>query len=333
VTNPRFFSLNTLKMASYQWGTATPPRILGDTFTSSTRVSVLKPDSTLGNYTTWKTVAKVVATSNVASIVGVQTIDGVTLSLGDKVLLAGQTSGVNNGLYIVKLNTWEYAGDFPLGEDAAGLTVLINQGTVNANTIYVCTNHIGAGIIGTNSLVFSYMIGLNGVVGPATSVDGSVPVFSGTTGHILADATNVGISGGVLTAASGLTATTGNVTATAGNVVVSTATNGVNLTKGTVTIANFAAGAASVTARQGIITITDASLAGDAVGTIVVTATGMVAATDLILVGVNARSATDGGPVLQVTARTAPNSFTIVCKNADDATGMTGSMNIGYVIM
>lgn len=224
-------------MSTFQWQGAAPPTLLGDTFTATTRVSVIKPDATLGNYTTWKTVAKVVATTNVVTV-GVQTVDGVTLALGDKVLLAGQTSGVNNGLYIVKLNNWEYSGDFPLGQDAAGLTVLINQGTVNADTIFVCTNAIGAGIIGTNSLVFSYMSGLNAVVGPASSVDNSVPVFSGTTGHVLADATNVSISGGVLTAANGLTATTGNIVATAGAVSAGTtvtAGTGISATTGNIT--------------------------------------------------------------------------------------------------
>jgi len=167
------------------WGSAVPPNILGDSFNSASRVDVLKPYTTLGNYTTWKTVAVAVATSNVASPVGLLTIDGVTLALGNKVLLTAQTNPVSNGLYVVTLNNWELAKDFPLGQDASGLTVLINQGTVNANTIYVCTNDVGAGIIGTNSLTFSYFAGLNGVTGPSTSTNDAIAVFNGTTGNKL----------------------------------------------------------------------------------------------------------------------------------------------------
>ncbi len=208
--------------------------------------------------------------------------------------------------------------------------------TLEVQTLKVEDNVIVDGDITCNSLTATTTVTAGTAVIAGTTVTAGTGITA-TTGNIAASAgavsANTTVSAGTtVTAGTGLTVTTGNATVSAGDVIITAASTGLTLTKGTQTIANFAAGAASVTARQGFITITDATLVGDAIGTITVTATGLVGSGNLIFIGINSRSATDGGPVLQVTARST-NTFTIVCKNADDAIAMTGSMVIGYIIM
>jgi hypothetical protein len=324
-------------MASYQWNGAIPPGILGDTFTSTTRVSAIKPDGTLGPYTTWKTVAKVVATSNVTTT-GVQTVDSVLLAVGDKVLLTNQTSAINNGLYIVDLNAWQLAPDFPLGSDAAGLTVLINQGTINADTVYVCTNAIGAGIVGTNNLTFSYLTGLNGVTGPATSVNNSVPVFNGTNGHVLADNTLVTISGGVLTAASGLTATAGNVVATAGNVVATVGNvTGVGLqysSKGSYNQATNTTTDVPITTNAGTVTTQSFTLAVNTSSSFHLTGSVILSTSQIMLtkVSYSGIGGTNGVPEISV-ASVSAGTATITVSNYSTLNALAGTLTFNYIIV
>lgn len=54
---------------------------------------------------------KVATTSNVADRSGEQTIDGVSLTVGSRVLLAGQTTPSQNGIYIVGAGAWAIAPD------------------------------------------------------------------------------------------------------------------------------------------------------------------------------------------------------------------------------
>jgi hypothetical protein len=61
------------------------------------------------------------ATVKVASIEGnlvlsgLQTIDGIALSAGDKVLAASQTTGSQNGIYAVAAGAWVKDADLPVG--------------------------------------------------------------------------------------------------------------------------------------------------------------------------------------------------------------------------
>lgn len=54
---------------------------------------------------------RVVADTNVA-LSGTQTIDGVVLGVGDRVLCIGQTTGSENGIYVVAAAAWARSGDF-----------------------------------------------------------------------------------------------------------------------------------------------------------------------------------------------------------------------------
>jgi len=110
----------------------------------------------------------VVATSNI-TLSGVQTIDGVSLSADDRVLVAGQSTASQNGIYkVVSGGSWTRADDLAAGVDAAGAFTFIEEGTANAENGYVCTSDKGSAVVGTNNLTFAQFSG----AGQITAGDG-----------------------------------------------------------------------------------------------------------------------------------------------------------------
>jgi hypothetical protein len=81
-------------------------------------------------------VCGVVSTSNI-TLSGEQTIDGISTSLYELILVAGQTDKKDNGVYILSAGTWEIWQGM-----TAGQLCLILDGTVNKNTIWKNTNNI-----------------------------------------------------------------------------------------------------------------------------------------------------------------------------------------------
>lgn len=92
-----------------------------------------------------------VATSTVIALSGLQTIDGVSLVAGDEVLQAQTTAIVNNGIWVVASGAWTRSTQMPTGSDASKAKIFVLQGTLNAGTIWTCTNATGS-LVGTASL-------------------------------------------------------------------------------------------------------------------------------------------------------------------------------------
>jgi len=95
------------------------------------------------------------------------TIDGVTLSTNDRVLVKDQSTASQNGIYIVGSSPAR-ADDLAAGADAAGMFTFIEQGTVNADNGFVCTSNKGSAVVGTNNLTFAQFSG----AGQITTADG-----------------------------------------------------------------------------------------------------------------------------------------------------------------
>lgn len=79
---------------------------------------------------------RAVATANVASLTGAQTVDGVSLIAGDRVLLTAQTTTTANGVYNVSAGAWTRTtieGAAP-GELEGGALWLVTEGTTNTGT-------------------------------------------------------------------------------------------------------------------------------------------------------------------------------------------------------
>jgi hypothetical protein len=118
--------------ATYDW-------VIAQVQASATGISVKDP-------------VRVVATANVNVGTGtLLTIDGVTLVAGDRVLLTGQTSAIQNGVYIAATGAWSRALPEDTGSELKGAFWLVNEGTSNARTQWIVNNST-APLVGTDAI-------------------------------------------------------------------------------------------------------------------------------------------------------------------------------------
>jgi hypothetical protein len=92
---------------------------------------------------------QVVTTTDI-TLSGLQTIQGVALVDGDRVLAAGQTVGTNNGIWIVAAGAWTRSVDMSAGTAALGVYTFVELGTY-IHTGWECTT---VGNVGAVALTF-----------------------------------------------------------------------------------------------------------------------------------------------------------------------------------
>lgn len=95
----------------------------------------------------------VAATTASISLSGEQTVDGVACVTGDRVLVKNQSSGIENGIYVVDTGSWTRALDFDGSLDVVkGTIVTASGGSVNANTLWRVST--SSPVVGTSSIAF-----------------------------------------------------------------------------------------------------------------------------------------------------------------------------------
>ena len=143
------------------------------------------------------------------------TLDGVTLATGNKVLVKDQTDATENGIYnVVASGTATRDTDYDTVAELAGQLVIVQEGSTNADKIFLCTTD-NSGSIGSVNIVFTIVqpsnvgdVTLNGVqtltnktltspvISDIVSVsNGNISVLPNGTGKVLLDGD--GSSGGV----------------------------------------------------------------------------------------------------------------------------------------
>lgn len=87
----------------------------------------------------WKDSVRVATTANI-TLSGTQTVDGVSLSAGNRVLVKDQSTASENGIYTVAAGSWSRTVDADAdAEVTTGLTVFISEGTAASNTVWSLT--------------------------------------------------------------------------------------------------------------------------------------------------------------------------------------------------
>jgi hypothetical protein len=101
----------------------------------------------------WKEAVKVATTANVNINSPGATIDGVTLSTGDRVLLMGQTDPKQNGIYVFNgaSNPLTRAPDANTGSELTGAVVIVLEGSYAGTTWRQVTVNP---VIGTDNIVW-----------------------------------------------------------------------------------------------------------------------------------------------------------------------------------
>ena len=115
-----------------------------------------------------------VATTANITLSAPQTIDGIAVAAGDRVLVKNQTTTAQNGIYIVAAGAWTRALDMDIWAEVPGTYVFAEKGTTLADTGWVCTADI-SGTLGTTAIPWIQFAG-------AGTYTGTAPItVSGTT--------------------------------------------------------------------------------------------------------------------------------------------------------
>lgn len=95
----------------------------------------------------------VVATTANITLSGAQTIDGVAVIAGDRVLVKDQSTAADNGIYVVASGAWTRASDANTATEVQGAVVSTQSGTANGDTTWRQT--ADAITLGSTALVWS----------------------------------------------------------------------------------------------------------------------------------------------------------------------------------
>lgn len=222
----------------------------------------------------WKMAVRAASTANgtlASAYENGDTLDGVTLVTGDRILLKNQSTAAENGAYTVNVSgAPTRCTDSDSAAELKGATYTVLEGTVNADKVYrLVTDSV---TLGSTSLSFTEIGGAGGTYTAGDGLTDTASTFSVNTGtasatlleksggsvRVSADASGAGLTGGggsalAVGAGTGITVNANDValaagvagaglTHTAGVLDVATGA-GLEISSDTVRIAAAAAGA------------------------------------------------------------------------------------------
>ena len=136
----------------------------------------------------------VAATTANITLSAPQTIDGIALIAGDRVLVKDQTAASANGIYVVAAAGWTRASDADTFADLVSAFVFVERGTVNADRGYVCTVDSG-GTLGSTNVTFAQFSGAGTyLAGNGLTLTGNSFSVTGTANRITVSGSGVDIA-------------------------------------------------------------------------------------------------------------------------------------------
>lgn len=146
----------------------------------------------------WKASVRVATTANGALSTAYEngdTVDGVTLATGDRILLKNQSTGSENGIYTVNASgSPTRATDADSNSEVSGgMAVFVEEGTTNADSGWVLTNN-GSVTLGTTALTFTQFNGVSLTAGAGLTQTGNTLDVVGTADRITVNANDVDIA-------------------------------------------------------------------------------------------------------------------------------------------
>jgi hypothetical protein len=135
------------------------------------------------------------ATTAGITLSGEQTIDGVSVVAGDRVLVKNQGTGSENGIYVASASGWSRADDANISaEVTAGMFTFVAEGTVNADSGWVLTTN-DAITLGTTALAFAQFSGAGQITaGAGLTKNGNTLDAVGTADRITVNADSIDIA-------------------------------------------------------------------------------------------------------------------------------------------
>jgi hypothetical protein len=141
-----------------------------------------------------KASVKVATTANI-TLSGTQTIDGVSLSAGERVLVKNQSAGEENGIYVVAAGVWGRSPDADTSAKVtSGMFTFVEEGTSNADSGWVLTTN-GVIVLGTTPLAFAQFSGAGQIIaGNGLTKTGNTLDVGGTADRITVGTDTVDIA-------------------------------------------------------------------------------------------------------------------------------------------
>ncbi len=107
----------------------------------------------LSSAAAFKGPCRVASLSNL-TLSGLQTVDGVSLVAGDRVLVRSQSDTTENGIYVVSASNWRRAKDFNGSRDVTkGTRVNVVEGSTQAGRTYAVSSEAPV-VVGTDDINF-----------------------------------------------------------------------------------------------------------------------------------------------------------------------------------
>lgn len=140
------------------------------------------------------------STANISLSSAPSSLDGVTLSASNRVLLKNQTTSSENGIYVFASTgaAFTRSPDMNTWAEVPAAYIWIEEGSTNADTAYICTSNPG-GTLNTTAITWS-------LFSSAASISASAPItFSGNnisialSTRIVLNGSNIDLQTGVVT--------------------------------------------------------------------------------------------------------------------------------------
>ena len=149
-----------------------------------------------------KASCRVTTTANI-SLSGTQTIDGIAVIAGDRILVKDQSTTSQNGIYVVAAGAWSRSTDADSWTELVSAFTFVEQGTSQANNGYTCTVAAG-GTLDTTAVTWVQFSGAGQITAGAglTKTGNTLDVVTASSARIVVNADNIDL------ATTGVTATT-----------------------------------------------------------------------------------------------------------------------------
>ena len=135
------------------------------------------------------------ATTANITLSGAQTIDGVSVIAGDRVLVKDQSTASTNGIYVAAASTWSRATDADVDAEVhAGMFTFVEEGTANADSGWVLTTNNPI-TVGSTALAFAQFSGAGQITaGAGLTKTGNTIDAVGTANRITVNPDSIDIA-------------------------------------------------------------------------------------------------------------------------------------------